>query len=128
MGFIILTFALKLAFVTNQTDYLYEIDHRFNRCVTENYYYVDGYLQADIFDLFFIKGKINVPVLKNRMNFTFSPFNIGSTISAGIYYSIFEIGWMYYCLHPIIPYHFLNYAIQYEGSHNEFYLQIKGKI
>jgi hypothetical protein len=125
---IILTFALKIAFVPFQNDYLYDIDSRYERCTTENYFYVDSSAKIDLFDLFFITGQINIPMLKTTDMYTFSPFNVGSRFSAGLHYSYFEIGFIHYCIHPVIPFHFMNFSIQYEGNHSEFYLQIQGNI
>ena len=128
MNLIIFTFALKLAFVPSHSDVLYYIDYRHDVCYTENYFYINSFIQIDIFDAFFIKGNINIPMFLKKDSFYFSPFNLGSTISAGLNYSIFEFGWTHYCIHPVIPSYFMDHAIKYEGKHDEFYIEIKGHI
>ena len=128
MNFIIITFALKLAFVPCHIDLLYSNDYRVDKSYTENYYYIEGFIQADLFNIFFIRGIVNIPLLKANDDIDFFPINLGSVFSAGIYYNIFELGYTHYCIHPVIPSYYMNHAIKYEGFHGEFYLQIKGKI
>jgi hypothetical protein len=128
MNFVIITFALKLAFVPIQTNLIYPSDFSFQRCNTENYFYIDFYADIEIKELFFISGRINVPVFQYTDSFYFYPFALGSLFSAGFRYSIFELGYSHYCIHPVVPSYHMNHSIQYEGSHDEIYIEIKGHI
>lgn len=128
MNFIILTFALKLAFVPIQTNLLYATDFSFERCRIKDYSYVEVNTNIEIWETFFISGKINIPILFVKDEISFYPFALGSTFSAGMKKNIFELGFTHYCIHPVIPSFFMNHSIQYEGSHSEFYLEIKGHL
>ena len=128
MNFIIFTFALKLAFVPFHTDFLYHNDYRVEKCYTNNYFYIESSVQADLFNFIFIRGIVNVPVLKGREGINFFPLNLGSEFSAGLYFRTFKIGFTHYCIHPVIPSYFMNHSIKYEGTHNEFYIEVKGHI
>lgn len=127
MNFIIITFALKLAFVPMQSN-IFPEDFSFTRSNTENYFYTEFNIDIEIKKVFFISGKINVPMFYLTDYFSFYPFALGSLFSTGFKYSIFEVGYSHYCIHPVIPLYFMNHSIQYEGVHDEIYIEIKGHI
>ena len=128
MNWLALFFALELGIVPQAGVLMYEPEEAF---FMEGAFYTELEAEVLLFDVLFVGGGVRSYITPGHTGFTFSPNSTIYDFGAGVRFKdTLELGWRHRCFHPTIAYWpiFEQEIKGMEGSYDEVYLKIKGKI
>ncbi len=78
---------------------------------------------------FFIGGSARIEVQKNVLpDFSFTPEMLASGFNAGLRFGGLEIGALYSCQHPVVPYYdYYKPILVWDGWYGEVYVKFSGE-
>lgn len=97
--FLILGFELSFA---NGIQSMYE-PPEIEEIKIEDTYYVSFNIQAYIYEYFYLKGSVKIPVYFKIDEFW--PVALSSFIEVGVLLNGLSVGWRHFCTHPIAPFY-----------------------
>lgn len=88
----------------------------------EDTYFVAFNIQAYIYEYFYFKGSVKMPVYFDGDWFV--PVALSSYFEAGVLLKGISIGWRHFCTHPVIPYYGDETFVKfYDEAGDEFFIR-----
>ena len=140
MNWLVFVFSLEMGFIPNGAFLMYErepvvfsYDDAYWITTVEmedfgNSFYTDFQIEAIFLDYMFVGGGVRVTMLSTN-DYTFSPQSSYYNFSFGARFSILEVFWHHYCMHPQMTYMYDYVPVNgWEDAYNEIGIKIEGKI
>lgn len=128
MNWLVFFFALELGIVPQAGVLIYKPEESFARI--DGAIYTELEAKVLIFNTLFVGGGVRTYITPGN-SYAFSPNTTVYDFNTGLRFKdIVEIGWRHRCFHPTFSYMsgFEQELEGMEGSYDEIYLRIKGKI
>ena len=99
------------------------IPDKYEQILNENVYYIDFDAEILMFNYFFIGGSAKTFIQPNNKGHDFYPIQIDYLFKSGFRYKNIQIGFNYFCTHPVRSVGIVSRGTAY-GGYEEFYIRI----
>ncbi len=124
MNWILFLFTLQFSWMPIYDTQLYT--NHLDQQLGTNLYYIELGIKTDVFNNWYIDGKIKTHIRNITENHTFLPLDTSYKVGAGWTNNIITIGYDHLCIHSMTPFEYkINYNQTYNAVYDELFIRIE---